>query len=289
MSKFKAEIREIALDPDHVPLHMQQKIKEAIRFMEYKNGYKVLFAYESGSRAWNFHSPDSDYDVRFVYVRNKSDYLSVSPPRDVCESFKALSKGTAYEDELLDIVGWDLQKALGLMRKSNPQLLEWLNGPLPYYIADPAYNEFLKFISRHITNMGPIYMHYRGMATGNFREYLQGDEVRYKKYLYVIRPLLAAQYIREKKSIPPVDFNELLAATLSAHPEDFQESVHRLLEFKRNTQEVATMPKDPVLNTWIEERLADKVEIPNTSVLTSEEVTQLLDSAFNQAMDKWGK
>jgi predicted nucleotidyltransferase len=282
------EVSKIMLDPDRVPLHMQNKIQEALRFMEYQRGYKILFAYESGSRAWNFHSPDSDYDVRFVYVRRESDYLSMSPPRDVCESFKGLSKGTAYEDDLLDIVGWDLQKALGLMRKSNPQLLEWLNGPLPYYVADPAYNELLKFIARMITNMGPIYMHYRGMATGNFREYLQGDEVRYKKYLYVIRPLLAAQYIREKSAVPPVDFNELLAETLSAHPDDFRASVFRLLEYKRNKQESAVMPKDPVLNDWIESRLADKVDIPNTSLLTGEQVTAMLDSAFTQALEKWG-
>lgn len=279
----------ITLAPDRVPLHMQHKIQEAIRFMEYQKGYKVLFAYESGSRAWNFHSPDSDYDVRFVYVRKESDYLSISPGRDVCEAFKGMSKGTAYEDDLLDIVGWDLQKALGLMRKSNPQLLEWLNGPLPYYIADPAYNQFLLFISKHITNMAPIYMHYRGMATGNFREYLQGDEVRYKKYLYVIRPLLAAQYVREKHAIPPVDFNVLLAETLSGHADDFRASVFRLLEYKRQKQESAMMPKDPVLNAWIEERLADKAEIPNTSILTSENVTELLDSAFTQALGKWGK
>lgn len=282
------EISKIALDPDRVPLHMQHKIQEAIRFLEYQNGYRVIFAYESGSRAWNFHSPDSDYDVRFVYVRNADDYLSVSPPRDVCESFKGLSKGTAYEDDLLDIVGWDLQKALGLMRKSNPQLLEWLNGPLPYYIADPAYNQFLLTIANRITNMSPIYMHYRGMATGNFREYLQGDEVRYKKYLYVIRPLLAAQYVREKRAIPPVDFNVLLHETLSGNSEDFQASVFRLLEYKRSKQEIATMPKDPVLNAWIEGRLADKADIGDCPKLSSEQVTTLLDSAFTQALEKWG-
>jgi uncharacterized protein len=276
------------LDPDRVPLHMQNKIKEALRFLEYQNGYKVIFAYESGSRAWNFHSPDSDYDVRFVYIRDKANYLSVSPHRDVCESFKGLSKGTAYDDDLLDIVGWDLSKALHLMRKSNPQLLEWLNGPLPYYIADPAYNESLKRTASLITNLEPIYMHYRGMAIGNFREYLQGDQVRYKKYLYVLRPLLAAQYIREKEKIPPVDFNELLRETLSAHSDEFRASLFRLLEFKKSTQESDTMPKDPVLNKWIEAELAGWYKFEEGRAMPSEKVTELLDGAFTQALAKWG-
>jgi predicted nucleotidyltransferase len=280
---------EIFLNPALVPEHMQLKIKEALRFLEYQNGYKILFAYESGSRAWNFHSPDSDYDVRFVYVRKANNYLSVSPGRDVCESFKGLAKGTKYEDELLDIVGWDLQKALHLMRKSNPQLQEWLNGPLPYYIADNAFNEHLRAISQQITRMEPIYMHYRGMATGNFREYLQGDTVRYKKYLYVIRPLLAAQYVYENMAIPPVDFNVLLNHTKDAHSEEFRESLARLLEYKTKSQESDTMPRDPVLNAWIEDRLANRVEFNEKRSITSEAETVLLNSAFFSALEKWGK
>lgn len=276
------------LDVSRVPFAMQEKIKEALRFLEYQNGYKILFAYESGSRAWNFHSPDSDYDVRFVYVRPRENYLSLSPHRDVCESFKGLSKGTAYEDDLLDIVGWDISKALGLMRKSNPQLLEWLNGPLPYFIRDPAYNESLKSISSKVTQLIPIFMHYRGMAVGNFREYLQGDEVRYKKYLYVLRPLLAAQYIVDYRRIPPVDFHELCAKTLDSHPEEFRNSLARLLEFKTNVQEKATMPKDPILNSWIEARLDARIQLDESPLLKSEDVTRLLNSAFFNALDMWG-
>lgn len=280
---------EVFLDPARVPEHMQEKVKEALRFLELKNGYKILFAYESGSRAWGFHSPDSDYDVRFVYVRPKNHYLTTSNPRDVCESFKGLSKGTKYEDDLLDIVGWDFQKALGLMRKSNPQLLEWLHGPLPYFIRDPAFNEYLKTIAGYVTDMHPIYMHYRGMATGNFREYLQGDMVRYKKYLYVIRPLLAAQYVAETKTIPPVEFDALFAATAGAHSEEFGKSVERLLAHKKQAQETDVMPKDPVLNTWIESQLANKIEFKSNPKLSSEDETRLLDSAFHAALEHWGK
>lgn len=280
---------EIFLDPARVPEHMQVKIKDALRFLEYQNGYKILFAYESGSRAWNFHSPDSDYDVRFVYVRDKDNYLSLSPARDVCESFKSQAKGTAYEDDLLDIVGWDLSKALHLMRKSNPQLIEWLNGPLPYYVADPAFNQHLLSISRRITRMEPIYMHYRGMATGNFREYLQGDEVRYKKWCYVLRPLLAAQYIRERKTFPPVDFFELLAATEGAHSEKFRDSVRTLMMYKMGAKESDMMPQDPVLYEWANEQFVLRFDgFDEPEKLSSEKVTEILDGAFTSALEKWG-
>lgn len=281
--------KDVGLPVDRVPMHMQEKIKEALRFLEYQNGYKVLFAYESGSRAWGFHSPDSDYDVRFVYIRPERKYLSVSEGRDVCESFKGLSKGTAYEDDLLDIVGWDFKKALQLMRKSNPQLQEWLNGPLPYYVRDPAFNEHLKLISGYVTQMQPIYMHYRGMAVGNFREYLQGDTVRFKKYLYVIRPLLAAQYVAETMTLPPVEFDKLWAATAGAHSEEFGKSVERLLEYKRSARESETMPKDPVLNDWIAAQLEKRVDIPQVERLSSEDVTRLLDNAFKTGLDFWGR
>lgn len=280
---------EDGLPVNRVPFHMQEKIKSALNYLEYQRGYKILFAYESGSRAWNFHSPDSDYDVRFVYIRPMKDYLSVSEGRDVCEAFKGISKGTAYDDDLLDIVGWDLKKALYLMRKSNPQLLEWLHGPLPYFIRDPAFNEYLKHVASQVTSMQPIYMHYRGMATGNFREYLQGDMVRYKKYLYVIRPLLAAQYVYENMAMPPVEFDVLFEKTEGAHSEEFVKSVDRLIEYKKKAQETDTMPKDPVLNDWIEAQLAKKMEIHERPAMYSENVTALLDSVFLQALEKWGK
>lgn len=277
------------LPVDRVPFHMQEKIKEALRFLEFQNGYKILFAYESGSRAWGFHSPDSDYDVRFVYIRPKKDYISVAERRDVCESFKGHAKGTKFEDDLLDIVGWDFRKALGLMRKSNPQLLEWLHGPLPYYIRDPAFNEYLKTVAEHVTNMWPIYMHYRGMAVGNFREYLQGDTVRYKKYLYVIRPLLAAQYVAETMKIPPVEFDTLWSNTAGIHSDEFSASVERLLAHKKRSQETDTMPKDPVLNKWIEDQLANpRTEFPIQPKLNSSDTTLLLDHAFHAALEHWG-
>ena len=99
------------------------EINEKLDEIERKEGVKILHAVESGSRAWGFASPDSDYDVRFVYVRPKEDYLRLDEPRDVIEW---------QLDEVLDINGWDLKKALGQFARGNATLFEWSESPVVY-------------------------------------------------------------------------------------------------------------------------------------------------------------
>ncbi len=102
---------------------MRKKIKEQLRRIEDAENIKILLAVESGSRAWGFASPDSDYDVRFVYIRSLEDYLRLDATRDVIE---------LPIDDVLDINGWDLQKTLRLLHKSNPTLFEWFSSPIVY-------------------------------------------------------------------------------------------------------------------------------------------------------------
>ena len=108
---------------------MQETILVELKTLEAKECVQILFAIESGSRAWGFPSPDSDYDVRFVYARPADWYLSITPGRDVIE---------LPIEELLDINGWDIRKALGLLLKPNPVLLEWLSSPLRYHLHAPT-------------------------------------------------------------------------------------------------------------------------------------------------------
>lgn len=98
-------------------------INEELDKIERKEGVRILHAVESGSRAWGFASPDSDYDVRFVYVRPKEDYLRLDEPKDVIEW---------QLDEVLDINGWDLKKALRQFAKGNVTLFEWSESPIVY-------------------------------------------------------------------------------------------------------------------------------------------------------------
>ena len=150
---------------------MREKIQEQLRRIEEAENIKILLAVESGSRAWGFASPDSDYDVRFVYIRRPEDYLRLDAVRDVIE---------LPIDDVLDINGWDLQKTLRLLHKSNPTLFEWFSSPIVYQITEFA-DKFRELMMHYFSSKKTLY-HYISMAEGNYREYLQGEIVRAKKY-----------------------------------------------------------------------------------------------------------
>ena len=223
---------------------MRAQIMEALRGIEAAHDVTVLFACESGSRGWGFASPDSDYDVRFIYVNRLPWYLTVAPRRDVIEL--PISGD-------LDINGWDLRKALGLMRESNPTLLEWLRSPIVYRDDAVAMPRF-RALSEAVFSNARGWHHYTSMAKKNFREHLQADEVRYKKYLYVLRPLLAARWIREGRGVPPMRFAELVASTsLDAV---LVAEIDALLEVKMRAGEAATSPRWAGIHDFIERELA---------------------------------
>ncbi len=241
---------------------VRAQILEGLHALEHQHDVKVLFACESGSRGWGFASPDSDYDVRFIYVNRPAWYLSVDPRRDVIEL--PISGD-------LDINGWDLRKALQLLKRSNPTLLEWLRSPI-VYMEDVA--TMARFRDLAETGFSSLrgYHHYVSMAKKNFREHLKGEVVRYKKYLYVLRPLLAARWIREGRGVPPMRFAELAQATVQ--DDALLDELNRLLEVKMRAGEAATSPRWPAIHTFIESELqlaqAHKVEHdprPDTSGL----------------------
>ena len=226
---------------------MRAQIMAALQGIEATHQVTVLFACESGSRGWGFASPDSDYDVRFVYVHRLPFYLTVSPGRDVIE--------LPISGEL-DINGWDLRKALGLMRESNPTLLEWLASPVIYREEAATMAEFRAMAHAVFAN-AKGWHHYASMAKKNFREHMQADEVRYKKYLYVLRPLLAARWIRARASVPPMRFAELAQHTLDAQQDAaLIADINALLEVKMRAGEAATSPRWPGIHHFIETELA---------------------------------
>src|SRR5690349_5244719 len=180
---------------------VHQRVHDALARVEAERNVRVLFACESGSRAWGFASRDSDYDVRFLYVHQRDWYLSVENPRDVIEQ---------PIDDNLDVSGWELRKALRLLRKSNPPLLEWLKSPLVYR-EDRAFVEQLKNLAAQFYSPRRCFEHYLHMAAGNARDYLRGRElVSLKKYLYVFRPLLACRWIERNLGPVPMLFAQLV-------------------------------------------------------------------------------
>ena len=222
---------------------MRAQILDCLRQIETDHDVKVLFACESGSRGWGFASPDSDYDVRFIYVNRLSWYLTVEPGRDVIE--QPISGD-------LDVNGWDLRKTLQLLRQSNPTLLEWLRSPIVYREeADTVVR--LRALAEDAFSAVRGYHHYVSMAKKNFREHLRGEAVRYKKYLYVLRPLLAARWIRDGRGVPPMRFAALAEATLDDRA--LLDEINRLLELKMRAGEAATSPRWTGIHDFIESEL----------------------------------
>jgi len=222
---------------------MRAQILDCLRRLEADHDVKVLFACESGSRGWGFASPDSDYDVRFIYVNRLSWYLTVEPDRDVIE--QPISGD-------LDVNGWELRKTLQLLRQSNPTLLEWLRSPIVYRDEADTMAR-LRSLAEEGFSAVRGYHHYVSMAKKNFREHLRGEEVRYKKYLYVLRPLLAARWIRDGRGVPPMRFAALAEATLDDRA--LLDEINRLLEVKMRAGEAATSPRWSGIHDFIEREL----------------------------------
>ena len=220
---------------------MLKVISEKLQQIEIQENVRIIHAVESGSRAWGFASPDSDFDVRFIYVRPRDYYLKLERMRDVLE-FPI--------NDLLDINGWDLQKALRLLHCSNPTLLEWFHSPVVYKKTDFSH-EFIPLMQNYFSSKRGLY-HYLSMADGNYREYLRGEMVRAKKYFYVLRPLLACRWILRTNTPPPMLFSELAAADLPAH---LNESVQELLRIKMEVPEMKLIPRVNEINAFIEEEL----------------------------------
>ena len=243
---------------------MRAQILDCLRRLEADHDVKVLFACESGSRGWGFASPDSDYDVRFIYVNRQSWYLTVEPGRDVIEQ--------PISGEL-DVNGWDLRKTLQLLRQSNPTLLEWLRSPIVYRDeADTVAR--LRLLAEEGFSAVRGYHHYVSMAKKNFREHLRGEEVRYKKYLYVLRPLLAARWIRDGRGVPPMRFAALAEATL--HDRALLDEINRLLDVKMRAGEAATSPRWHGLHDFIEREL--EVAAARVPLDSSQPDTTMLDA-----------
>lgn len=214
------------------------KLKE----IETTEHVKILHAIESGSRAWGFASPDSDYDVRFIYMRSEQYYLGLQPKQDFID----------WElDETLDINGWDLSKTLQHFHKSNATLFEWAGTPIVYYTT-PEWQKVYAAAQRYFSCKSSMY-HYYGTARKNYHEHLTEDLVKYKKYFYVLRPILACRWIEKKSCPPPVLFQELADEVLAPK---LKEVVRQLLEAKMQLPESEKAPRIDALNAYIVKELA---------------------------------
>lgn len=233
-----------AIEHDHpTDSDVRTVIESRLAAIETEYGVHVLYACESGSRGWGFASPDSDYDVRFIYVHPLSWYLQVSRQRDVIE--------LPVCDEL-DISGWELRKALGLLRKGNATLIEWLDSPVVYR-ADTVFLREMQDAARKTHQVERSFYHYVHMARKNYRAYLTGARVRLKKYLYVLRALLAALWIEQGRGVAPMRFRVLADAMVTDAV--LRQAIDELLTIKRAAHEPEYGQPLPVINAFIAEEL----------------------------------
>jgi predicted nucleotidyltransferase len=229
-----------------IPSTVREEIHGRLRRAEVAHDVKVLLAVESGSRAWGFPSPNSDFDARFIYVNRPEWYLSVGleEQRDVIEY-------PIVDD--VDINGWDLRKALRLFRGSNPGFVEWIQSPLVYESRGSFAAQARALLPDVYSVERGIY-HYRSMAKTNFRGYLQTEQVPLKKYFYVLRPLLAVRWLERWQQPAPIEFERLLE---TIHDVDgLREAIDGLLALKRRTPELGLSPQIAPIQRFIEQELA---------------------------------
>ena len=251
---------------------MKELIQEKLREIEQREECRILLAVESGSRAWGFASPDSDYDVRFIYVRPEKVYLRLDRTRDVIE--------VPINDEL-DINGWDIDKTLRLLHKSNPTVFEWFSSPIIYQTSAFA-DQFRPIMQKYFSSKAGLW-HYLHMAEGNYRDYLRGEMVRAKKYFYVLRPILACKWILEKGTPPPMLFTDLVKSEL---PDDLSETVNQLLDLKMNSPEIKEIPRIDQLNRYLDAGIVSAKEqiekLPDAPVQDWDELNELFFSVLER-------
>jgi predicted nucleotidyltransferase len=252
---------------------MKKAIITRLREVEEEKNVKVLFACESGSRAWGFPSSDSDYDVRFIYLHPVEWYLSIQKRRDVIEY--------PVSDQL-DINGWDLPKALRLFRKSNPPLMEWLGSPI-VYLEDFSIAEKMRQLAKEYFSPIASGYHYLHMAQGNYRDYLKGETVWLKKYFYVLRPILAVNWIENELGVVPTEFDALVEK-LVIEPA-LKQAIDELIQAKRDGKELDYGPRIAPISEFIEQELERfenyKIDIDKVSA-----PIEKLDEFFLQALDE---
>lgn len=259
------------------PVHAE--ILARIRKAEREHGVRVLLAVESGSRAWGFESPNSDYDARFIYANHPDWYLSVGleEQRDVIE----------YEivDDI-DLNGWDLRKALRLFWRSNPAFVEWIQSPIVYVDSGTFATRVRALLPRVYSCKKGIH-HYRSMAKRNFRGYLKADVVPLKKYFYVLRPLLAVRWLEEYQTPAPIEFAKLLH--LIDGDEDLLSDVQELLVRKRTSPELGLAAPVRSISDFIAKELERLENAPEPLQQDRGDDLEQLNATFRQCLgEAWG-
>ncbi|WP_051027225.1 nucleotidyltransferase domain-containing protein [Nocardia higoensis] len=226
--------------PDSMDPQLVATIDGELTRLERDHRAEILLAIESGSRAWGFPSPDSDYDCRFVYLSSLDTYLSPWPSRDVIETPLT---------GLLDLNGWDLAKALRLLVRGNAVLIEWLRSPIVYR-GDPTFRADLLALADQVADRDRIARHYLHLGSKQWQH--RGEHGSLKKIFYALRPALTLRWLHEHPAaaVAPMHVPALLAEC--ALPPDFVAAVEELIELKSRTREMGSGAAPSVVADFVE-------------------------------------
>jgi len=231
---------------------MKEKIQTYLKKIESHKQIKILLACETGSRAWGFPSPDSDYDVRLVYVHKSDWYMSVESKKDSIEMM--------LENNDIDISGWELKKSLKLLFKSNPPLLERIQSPILYSVDD----EFLadiKSLSKKCYSKIATMHHYLSMAKKILEEIEKDDEFKLKRFFYGLRTATLCKWIVEKDEIPPIEFQNAYK-NLNLNP-TIVEKIDKLIALKSEKSESYFHRNEPELIEFAQKCIIDAESVKN--------------------------
>jgi uncharacterized protein len=231
---------------------MREIIQARLREIEASEKIAVLFACESGSRGWQFASADSDYDVRFIYLHPLEWYLSLHSKRDVIE--RPIT-------EQLDIVGWEFRKALQLMQRSNPRLLEWRSSPILYHSPHPLIEQLWAQIPKYFSPSVCGQYHLRS-ARYYLNWAMTGDEIHVKRFFYALRSVLVLKWIEETGTMSPMNFWEKVDRVVPSPA--IQDAIQQLFVAKQQTAEQASIPRMPVLEEFCSEEIARFEQVTQT-------------------------
>jgi len=255
---------------------MTTRIAAALAALEAEHNIRILYACESGSRAWGFPSPDSDYDVRFIYVHALDWYLGLDEGPDTL-NFPV--------DDELDLAGWELRKTLRLLRGSNAALFEWLQSPIVYHEA-PGFRAQIGPLLPLAFNLKAGLHHYLGQLRRGVEEDLIGEEVRLKRLFYALRAALAARWTREQHTLPPMEFAPLRALL----PADLQGTVNELLAQKAHSNEKTTVARPGALVEFLAaEYAAGQAARAGVPVPRQTGLLESLDRLFQQLVHGAGR
>ncbi|MEM6394846.1 MAG: nucleotidyltransferase domain-containing protein [Bacteroidota bacterium] len=176
---------------------IKEKVQAYLSELEEKNDIQILYACESGSRAWGFPSPDSDFDIRFLYVHHPDWYLSINDKQDNLQLM--------LEDGDIDMSGWELRKALRLLKRSNMALMEWIHSPVVYQY-DPCFLDDIQKASIRFYSRITAIHHYLSMSRKIAAELFESESFKLKRFLYALRAATLCRWIVERGDLPPVEF-----------------------------------------------------------------------------------